>query len=73
MDKQGHQNDQRFPKEFILERIQLILENNHFFFDDKYYLQITGTAMDTKVAPTYATLVLCFLEEKTTNYYEKLL
>lgn len=64
MDKQGHQIDQRFPKELILEGLQLILENNHFFFDDKYYLQIKGTAMGTKVAPKYATLVLGFLEEK---------
>lgn len=64
MDKQGHQIDQRFPKEFILEGLQLILENNHFFFDDKYYLQIKGTAMGTKVAPTYATFVLGFLKEK---------
>jgi hypothetical protein len=33
-------------------------------FDNKHFLQIKGTAMGTKVAPTYATLVLGFLEEK---------
>jgi hypothetical protein len=33
-------------------------------FDNKHVLQIKGTAMGTKVAPTYATLVLGFLEEK---------
>lgn len=36
--------------------------NNHFFFDDKNYNK--GTAIGSKVAPTYATLVLRFLEEK---------
>ena len=44
-----------------------MLENNHFHFDDSYYLQIKGTAMGTKVAPTYATLVMGFLEEKLYN------
>lgn len=58
----------RFSKEFILEGITLVLENNHFFFfDDKYSLQTKGTAMGTKVAPTYANLVLGYLEEKLTS------
>lgn len=57
----------RFSKEFILEGITLVLENNHFFFDDKYFLQTKGTAMGTKVAPTYANLVLGYLEEILTS------
>jgi hypothetical protein len=40
------------------------LKNNLFFFDNEYYLQTKGTTMGTKVAPTYATLVFGFLEEK---------
>lgn len=54
----------RFSKEFIFEGIALVLENNHFFFDDKYFLQTKGTAMGTKVAATYANLVFGYLEEK---------
>ncbi|MCG8094140.1 MAG: hypothetical protein JAZ17_11035 [Candidatus Thiodiazotropha endolucinida] len=54
----------RFSKSFILEGIKTILENNNFKFDEKYYNQIKGTAMGTKCAPTYATLVLGYLEEK---------
>ena len=54
----------RFTKEFILEGIKVILENNNFSFDDKTYNQIKGTAMGTKFAPTYATLVLGYLEEE---------
>ena len=45
----------RFNHRFILEGLKIVLENNYFFFDHKYYLQIKGTAMGTKVAPTYAT------------------
>ena len=53
----------RFSKEFILESIKTILENNNFLFNDVMYNQVRGTAMGTKFAPTYATLVLAYLEE----------
>ena len=64
MDKHHHEINPRFSKDFILEGLQLVLRNNYFMFDNKHFLQIKGTAMGTKVAPTYATLVLGFLEEK---------
>ena len=48
-------NNARFPREFIIEGLKLVLNNNH--------LQIKGTAMGMKVAPTYATLVMGLLEE----------
>ncbi|MCG8076000.1 MAG: GIY-YIG nuclease family protein, partial [Candidatus Thiodiazotropha taylori] len=54
---------ERFSKDFILEGLKLILENNNFSFNDLHFNQSKGTAMGTKVAPTYATLVLGFLEE----------
>ena len=54
----------RFTKEFIMEGIKTIIENNNFMFDGCFYNQIRGTAMGTKFAPTYATLVLAYLEEK---------
>ncbi len=53
-----------FPKEFIIDGLKLVLENNIMTFDNKYYLQINGTAMGTKMAPTYATLIMGFLELK---------
>ena len=62
--KHPEQYLQRFPKEFIVEGLRIVLENNTFFFDGHYYLQIKGTAMGTKVAPTYATLVMGYLETK---------
>ena len=34
-----------------------------FHFDEKNFLQTKGTAMGTKMAPTYANLVLAYLEE----------
>ena len=50
--------------QFILQSLKIILEKNVFNFDGRKYLQIQGTAMGTKCAPVYATLVVAFLEAK---------
>ena len=55
---------ERFSIRFVVRGLQIILENNNFSFNKSFYNQTKGTAMGTKVAPTYATLVLGFLEEK---------
>ena len=54
--------DSRFKDEFITEGLNLVLERNVLYFDGKYFIQNTGTAMGTKVAPTYATLVIGYIE-----------
>ena len=59
----------RFTGDFILDSLELILNNNSFQFDGKNYLQILGTAMGTRMAPAYATLTLAYLEE---NLYEEI-
>ena len=41
----------RISKNFILEGIKFILENNSFFFNDTFFLQSKGTAMGSKFAP----------------------
>ena len=55
--------DGRFDTEFIVKALKIILEGNIFYFDGEYYKQIKGTAMGTKVAPTYANLVMAYLEK----------
>ena len=50
--------------------IDFILENNNFY--GKYYNQVKGTAMCTKCAPTYATKVLEFLEDKLYENIEEI-
>ena len=54
----------RIPKEFIIEGLKLVLETNTFFFDGKHYLQIRGVSMGQKVALTYVSLVMAYLELK---------
>ena len=63
LEKYPEEMKNRFSKNFILEAIQLILENNTFSFNDQYYKQTKGTAMGTKFAPVYSTLTIGYLEE----------
>ena len=62
-DKLRNYLPERFTKEFILKACQFILTNNYFFFNDKFWHQIIGTAMGTKFAPPYACLTMGYLEE----------
>ena len=56
----------RFNKKDI-EGTEIILNNNSFQFNNINFIQTLGTALGTKMAPTYATLTLAYLEE---NLYE---
>ena len=53
--------------EIIGELMALVLQNNIFEFDERYFLQIQGTAMGTKMAPAYANLFMGRLEAKIIN------
>jgi hypothetical protein len=44
--------------------LELVLHCNHFEFNNKLYLQIGGTAMGTRVAPSLANLFLGRFEEQ---------
>ena len=49
--------------ECVLHLLELVLTKNNFGFNGKNYLQIGGTAMGTKVAPSYANLFMGELEK----------
>ena len=63
VDKYRHLIPSRFTKEFILEGISFVLENNHFNFNESTWRQKVGTAMGKEVAAPYACLTVGFLEE----------
>ena len=46
-----HQN-RSFPAERICDLIRMILTMNNFSFNNKHYLQVHGTAMGTRMAPS---------------------
>ena len=51
----------RFSKEFIIEGLLFVLENNVVCFSDEYFQQLQGTAMGTNAAPTYSTLTVGYM------------
>ena len=52
------------PTHFLLECLELVLHGNIFEFNNELFIQKIGTAMGTKLAPTYACLFMGFLEEE---------
>ena len=51
------------PTEFLIECLTLVLNGNIFTFNEELFIQKIGTAMGTKLAPTYACLFMGWLEE----------
>jgi hypothetical protein len=60
--------DQEPLTECLEEMLTLVLKNNNFTFDGNHYLQINGTAMGTKMAPSYANIFMGDLEEQSPGY-----
>ena len=46
----------------LCDLIRMILTMNNFCFNDNHYLQIHGTAMGTRMAPSFANLFLGYFE-----------
>ncbi len=58
-------NPSRPPVDHLIQLLDLVLRNNVFRFHETFYLQLQGTAMGTKVAPSYANIFMGQLESKT--------
>ena len=71
LDNFNHEIPGRFTTKFILDSLEFIIKHNTFLFNNIFYLQTKGTAMGTKVAPTYATLTIGYLEQKLYKEIEK--
>ena len=59
-----HQPEFKLQYKTLLELLNLVLHKNNFQFNGEHYLQIGGTAIGTKVAPSYANLFMARLEQK---------
>ena len=59
------------PTEDLIHLIKLILTKNNFTFEEEHYLQIHGTTMGTRMAPSYANLFMGNLERKILDEVEK--
>ena len=52
--------------------IRLVLTKNSFIFNETNYLQLHGTAMGTRMAPSYATLLMGKLEREFLQTKDKI-
>ncbi len=48
----------------LVELLKLVLELNNFQFNDENYIQVGGTAMGTRVAPSLANIFMARFEEE---------
>ena len=71
LENYGESLARPFLTEFIMEAVSIILKENTFQFNDQHYKQLQGTAMGTKMAPTYATLIMGYLEKRLYQSYEE--
>ena len=55
-------NDSAPSNTSLIRLLNCVLKMNNFRFNTKHYLQTNGTAMGTRVAPTYANLFMSKLE-----------
>ena len=53
----------------LVELLSLVLTLNNFKFNDEHYLQTGGTAMGTRLAPSFANIYMDFFEEKHVYTY----
>lgn len=55
--------DSARPDKYLLQLLEISLTKNDFEFDSQFYLQIKGTAMGKKFAPSYANIFMAKWEE----------
>lgn len=63
--------DPKRPDEELLQLLEINLTKNDFVFNEKFYLQIKGTAMGKKFAPAYANIFMANWEEEVFKKCQK--
>lgn len=64
--------DPNRPDECLLRLLEISLTRNDFVFQDKFYLQVKGTAMGKRFAPAYANIYMAEWEEEVIKKCTKL-
>ena len=67
LEKRTMEEKSIFPSHFLIDLLKTVLDGNIFEFNGQLWKQQIGTAMGTKVAPTYACLFMGWLEELILN------
>ena len=65
-----HKTPNNLPhNRYKIELLEVVLTNNHFELNGTYYHQVSGPAMGTKMAPSYANLFMTRFEGKYVYTY----
>ena len=69
--------DKAIPTDYLIKLLKLVMECNIFKFNEEFWVQLIGTSMGTRVAPTYANIFMGKLEklmlEKSPEYLKPFL
>ena len=57
------------PSDCFVAMLTMVLKKNNFTFNGDQYLQIKGTAMGTKMAPSYANTFIGIFEKHASKSY----
>lgn len=61
---EGEDHEPPFPAPTMAEMLSIVLKHNVFEFNSTMYRQVSGTAMGTRMAPSFANLFMATLEEQ---------
>ena len=64
-----NENVPRIKIETMIDFSKLVFICNHFKFLGQHCLQMLGTAMGTKMAPSYVNIFMCILEQQMLSTY----
>lgn len=71
VESYGNHNPDAYPSKKVIEILtRLVLELNSFEFNNQYYLQISGTAMGTRMAPNYANIFMRHIQSNFLSGYD---
>ena len=56
--------------DWIIKLLEAVLTKNNFRFNDEHFLQMSGTAMGTRVAPTYSNIFMIYFENQYVYTYK---
>ena len=57
-------NDKSIPSDYLIKLLNLVMKCNIFKFNEEFWIQLIGTSMGTRVAPTYANIFMGRLESE---------
>ena len=56
--------DKSIPSSYLVKLLKIVMDCNIFKFNNEYWIQLIGTSMGTRVAPTYANIFMGKLEKE---------